>query len=232
MKIAILQSNYIPWKGYFDLINAVDVFVLYDCVQYTKNDWRNRNQVLVNGAPHWLTIPVRQAKLTQLVQDTQTTGSSWARKHWATLQQSYARARGYEALAASLQSLYEQLATVGELSRINRSFIEYICAALEIRSQLLDARELIADGDRNERLVHICQQLGAHTYVSGPAAQAYLDTHMFKRANIDVEWFEYGPYAPYPQASQTFSDHMSVLDLLLNTGDQARHYYRGAHMHA
>ena len=232
MKIAILQSNYIPWKGYFDLINSVDVFVLYDCVQYTKNDWRNRNQVLVNGMPHWLTIPVRQAAMAQLIQDTHTAGSGWARKHWATLQQNYARAPGFGTYSDSLRELYEQLAEVGELSLINRTLIEFICSALGVRTELLDARELDIEGDRNERLVNICQQLGARTYVSGPAARTYLDTQMFKHANINVEWFGYGPYPQYPQAAQVFTHHVSVLDLILNTGADAAGFFRKVTTHA
>lgn len=232
MKVAILQSNYIPWKGYFDLIDAVDVFVLYDCVQYTKNDWRNRNQVLVNGEPRWLTIPVRQEALTQLIQDTHTAGSNWARKHWATLAQSYARAPGFKTFASSLETIYAQLTTMGELSRINRALIEYVCSALDIRTRIMDAREFDAQGDRNARLVDICRQLGASTYVSGPAARSYLDTPIFERANIDIEWFEYGPYPQYPQTSQTFTHRVSVLDLLLNTGDEAPHFFRGANTYA
>ena len=66
-KIAILQSNYIPWKGYFDLINMVDEFIIYDDVQYTKNDWRNRNKIKTSQGIQWLSIPVRQENLVQKI---------------------------------------------------------------------------------------------------------------------------------------------------------------------
>jgi hypothetical protein len=80
-KIAILQSNYIPWKGYFDLIQMVDEFVLYDNVQYTKNDWRNRNKIKTPNGTQWLSIPVRGESLTQLIQDTKVVNNNWRKKH-------------------------------------------------------------------------------------------------------------------------------------------------------
>lgn len=88
-KNAILQSNYIPWKGYFDLIQMVDEFVLYDNVQYTKNDWRNRNKIKTPNGTQWLSIPVRGESLTQLIQDTKVVNNNWRKKHWKTLLQNF-----------------------------------------------------------------------------------------------------------------------------------------------
>src|SRR5208337_2736663 len=90
-RIAILQSNYIPWKGYFDLINSVDEFILYDTAQFTKSDWRNRNRIKTRKGPIWLTIPVVHS-FGQSIQDTVVSDQRWATKHWATLSQSYTRA--------------------------------------------------------------------------------------------------------------------------------------------
>lgn len=65
--IAILQSNYNPWKGYFDLIALADIFVIYDEVQYTKNDWRNRNHIITLQVVQWITIPVKHDSLNQRI---------------------------------------------------------------------------------------------------------------------------------------------------------------------
>ena len=86
-KIAILQSNYIPWKGYFDLISKVDEFVIYDDVQFTKNDWRNRNKIKTPKGLEWITIPVGQ-NIKRKIKDV-VINSNWQKKHWKTLQMNY-----------------------------------------------------------------------------------------------------------------------------------------------
>ncbi|HIP48251.1 MAG TPA: hypothetical protein EYG92_04705, partial [Lutibacter sp.] len=124
-KIAILQSNYIPWKGYFDLINMVDEFILYDEVQYTKNDWRNRNKIQTKQGVQWLTIPVRQKELSQLIKDTKITDKKWGKKHWATIRQNYSKAKYFKEYKDIFEELYlnceEQY-----LSQINYKFIVVI----------------------------------------------------------------------------------------------------------
>ena len=92
-KIAILQSNYIPWRGYFDIMNSVDEFIFYDEVQYTKNDWRNRNKILTNHGSKWLTLPVRLKTLSQLIKDTKIEDKLWSKKHWDTIKQNYSKAK-------------------------------------------------------------------------------------------------------------------------------------------
>src|SRR5687767_5361993 len=92
-RIAISQSNYIPWKGYFDLINFMDEFILYDDVQFTRRDWRNRNKIKTPNGELWLTIPVQvTGKYHQSIRETQVSDSTWARTHWRTLEHAYARA--------------------------------------------------------------------------------------------------------------------------------------------
>src|SRR4030095_6284230 len=92
-RVAIVQSSYIPWKGYFDLIRASDEFILLDDVQFTKRDWRSRNRIKTQRGPAWLTIPVRTKGLyKQLIQDTYVSDVRWGEAHWATLRASYARA--------------------------------------------------------------------------------------------------------------------------------------------
>lgn len=106
-KVAILQSNYIPWKGYFDLIGAVDEFILYDDMQYTRRDWRNRNQIKTPQGVQWLTVPVRvKGKYEQKIRDTEIDGSDWAVAHWKALVQNYARAPHFAEIAAWLEPLY------------------------------------------------------------------------------------------------------------------------------
>src|SRR4051812_22240537 len=105
-KVAILQSNYIPWKGYFDLINMVDEFIIYDDVQYTKNDWRNRNKIKTPNGLLWLTIPTRQLSLSQKIIDTQIADNHWNKKHLSTIKQFYSKAPFYKLYQSFIEELY------------------------------------------------------------------------------------------------------------------------------
>ena len=105
-KIAILQSNYIPWKGYFDLINMVDEFVIFDTAQFTKNDWRNRNKIKTSQGVQWLTIPAQQNSLQQLICETKVSNPKWAKKHWSTIAQNYSKTPYFKDYKDLFESFY------------------------------------------------------------------------------------------------------------------------------
>ena len=224
-KIAILQSNYIPWKGYFDLINSVDEFVLYDDVQYTKNDWRNRNILKTNHGLKWLTIPVQKNKLGQLIKDTKICDRRWARNHWASVSQAYSKARYFN----EYQEVFEQLylaATREYLSEVNFMFIKAINKLLGINTRLRWSSEFNLVQGQTERLIEICKQCNATEYISGPAAKRYLDIELARKENIKVTWVEYGGYKEYQQLYPPYEHKVSILDLILNEGPNASKYMR------
>lgn len=222
MKFAVSQSNYIPWIGYFDLISRVDTFVIYDTVQYTKNDWRNRNRIMTSLGPHWLSVPVRKLSLNQRINETEIANKIWAKKHWKTIEQSYKRSPFFENYRAELRAIYSQEWLL--LSDLNRALIALICKFLDIKTRLICSSTLRHDGDKNLRLVSFAKQLGANQYLSGPAAQSYLDESLFETAGISLEWMSYGPYEPYEQLSEEFSVHVSILDMLFNVGPDTTRY--------
>lgn len=220
-RVAVLQSNYIPWKGYFDLIAAVDTFVIYDQMQYTREDWRNRNVIKTANGPQWLTVPVCQSgRFGQRICDTEIDGTLWARKHWKSIENTYRRAPHYQAVAQWLWPIYDD-ARPTHLSLLNRRLIEAINAYLGIGTRLVDSSDLELTGERSERVAHVCAQLGAGCYVSGPAARSYLDEDDFASRGMRVEWFDYTGYPAYRQLWGEFSHHVSVLDLLFMCGPQA-----------
>jgi hypothetical protein len=224
-RIAILQSNYIPWKGYFDIIRRVDEFVLFDEVQFTKNDWRNRNRIKTPKGLLWLTIPVRTAgRADQPIDETEIVDPDWARRHWENIRASYGQAVGFTAVAPRLEALYADAAGEALLSRVNRAFLAVICPMLGIATPITNSRDYPCSKGRTERLVGICQAAGATVYLSGPAARAYLDEAMFQAAGITVEWMDYGGYRPYPQFHDPFEHAVSILDLLCHTGAAAGGY--------
>lgn len=219
-KVAILQSNYIPWKGYFDMIAAVDEFILYDDVQFTKNDWRNRNQIKTPTGFQWLSIPVGQ-RLDRRVRDVILPDTPWRKVHWKTLEANYSRAPYFDEVAELLAPLYLS-DRPDNLSSLNRLFIERICAYLGIRTVISNSWDYTLGAGRVERVVSLCEQAGAATYVSGPAAKAYMDDSLFELKGIRLEWFEYGNYPEYAQLWGPFSHRVSVVDLLFNCGPKAR----------
>jgi hypothetical protein len=222
-RVAILQSNYIPWKGYFDIIASVDEFIVYDCVQFTKNDWRNRNQVKTAQGKIWLTVPVNQRTLHQAIDETEVADLRCFRKHWTTFRQSYARAPYIRHCSEALEHLFANGPASNNLSECNLHFLRGICHELAIGTRIRSASEFDLKGDRSERLVDLCTQARATAYLSGPAARSYLDEAPFARAGIAVEWMKY-EYAEYPQPHPPFDHYVSVLDLIACTGRQAREH--------
>ena len=193
--IAILQSNYIPWQGYFDLIASVDEFVILDSVQFTKNDWRNRNRINTPRGPAWLTIPIRTAdRFSQRISEAEVAESRWAHRHWQTIIQNYGSAPKFRRYAPELEKTYEQAARESHLSKINRMFLELICRWLGITT-LINSCEIYPDHpDRVERLIAICRAAGADRYLTGPRAKVYIDTTCFEEAGIEVHFLEYQGY--------------------------------------
>ena len=217
-KIAILQSNYIPWKGYFDLIASVDEFILYDDMQYTRRDWRNRNQIKTPKGLQWLTVPVKvKGKYHQTIRETEIEGVDWAKSHWKSLCQNYRRANHFNAIAQELESLYIQT-EYSHLSQLNRTLIVWVCSKLGIKTKISNSWDYQLIDGQTERLADLCIQAGGREYVSGPAARDYIDETIFAEQGIKLTWFDYTGYPEYPQLWGDFTHNVSILDLLFNCG--------------
>ncbi|HYH09784.1 MAG TPA: WbqC family protein [Thermoanaerobaculia bacterium] len=226
-KVAIVQSNYIPWKGYFDLIAAVDEFILYDDMQFTRRDWRNRNRIKTREGIAWLTIPVEvKGKYLQPIRETRIAGSEWAETHWKTIAHSYARAAHYGEIAPLLRRAFEEAATRELLSEVNHLFLTAGCELLQIGTKLSWSMDYELVEGKNERLIVLCKQAGATHYLSGPAARDYIDVELFARSGIEVEFYDYSGYPEYRQLHGPFEHAVSVVDLLLNEGRGARAFLK------
>lgn len=223
-KVAILQSNYIPWKGYFDIIAAVDEFIIYDDVQFTPRDWRNRNKIKVNGQLQWLTIPVYHSRSDRIC-DVKVSFDDWNVKHWRTLQMSYARAPAFRDTSEFVEELYRSPRSA-YLSQINVEFIRAISDFLGINTRITHSSEYSYGGDKSEKLLTLCKAAGADCYLSGPAAKSYLDIPLFNQENMTVEWMDYSDYPEYRQTGGEFVHGVSILDLIFNTGSLACSYMK------
>ena len=224
--VAVVQSSYIPWKGYFDLINSVDEFILYDDRQYTRRDWRNRNRIKAPGGPTWLTIPVMsKGRYLQRIDETYAENDSWRSRHWSKLKQSYGRAPHFAEYAQVVEELYLG-SEERRLSLVNRGFIEAVCRLLAIDTALSWSTDYSAEGSKTARLVDLCKQAGATAYLSGPTARTYLQESLFEAHGIAVRYMDYSDYPPYPQVHPPFDHHVTILDLLFHTGPEAQKHMK------
>lgn len=223
-RAAILQSNYIPWKGYFDLIASVDHFIIYDEVQYTRPDWRNRNRIKTPLGVEWLSVPVGNS-IHRRISEVMLTDTAAGLHHWTRLTQAYEFAPCFRETAGWIESLYVDTLW-HSLSEINQRFIRAVCERLGITTHISRSADYPSTGDRNGRLIHLCRAVGANVYVSGPAAQSYLDTEAFDRAGISVEWFDYAGYPQYQQLWGAFRHDVSIVDVFFNCGDDAPRFLK------
>lgn len=225
-KIAILQSNYIPWKGYFDIMGSVDEFIIYDEMQYTKNDWRNRNKIKTTNGLIWLTIPVKIEKLNQKINETKIADNKWYIKHKNSLQTNYGKATKFKECKDFIFNIYEQASRLDYISEINYTFLNEINKFLKISTKISFSTDYNIGDGKTERLINICKQSNSNIYLSGPSAKNYIDEALFTKNNINLEWFDYIGYKEYEQLYPPFEHGVSILDLIFNTGEDAYKYLK------
>ena len=217
MRVTILQPNYLPWRGYFDFFKQSDVFVVYDDVQYTKNDWRNRNLIKAPDGAQWLTVPVDDKNRTSkyvLIKDVRVAENGWQERHLKSLEMNYAHAPYFGVIYGLMEeSFNEKHALLVDLNMsLMRKFLDY----LGIRCRIEYSSKLgFANCDQTDRLVAICKHLGATEYLTGDAAKGYLEQDKFE--NIRVLWHKYKENV-YPQLWGWFISRISIVDLLMNCG--------------
>jgi len=208
------------------MIAAVDEFIIFDDMQYTRRDWRNRNQIKTPQGVQWLTVPVQvKGKYYQKIRDTEIDGSDWALVHWKTLAQNYRRAPHFDEIATWIEPMY-LTASYTHLSQLNRSFIEAVCAYLGIETVISNSWDYALLDSKTERLADICAQAGGTEYISGPAAKDYIEERVFTERDIKLTWFGYSGYPEYPQLWGEFTHGVTILDLLFNCGKDAHRYMR------
>lgn len=225
LKVALLQSNYLPWKGYFDLIAAADLCVFHDDVQYTKQDWRNRNRIKTNRGTAWLTIPCG-ADERRTIADVAPADSAWQEQHWRRIRASYERAPWFRTCAAFLEDFYLGHRWAN-LSDLNQYLIRHISSeVLGLKTVFDDTRRYALVERKAARVMELLQKVGATHYLSGPAARSYLREEDFRARGITLEWMDYAGYPEYEQLYPPFEHGVSIVDLLAHVGPEAVHYLK------
>jgi hypothetical protein len=216
----ILQPSYLPWLGYFAQLHRSDVFVIYDDVQFDKNGWRNRNRIKTAQGAQWLSVPVcttgqnRPTNRDIGIDNKQ----AWRKKHQESIRQNYARAPFFNEYFFTFEAIYAR--EWHRLFDLNIACFETLCRMLGIRREIRLASELGVSGESTERLIGICQKLGADRFYEGAAGRAYIDDRLFTEAGIAIEYQDY-QHPIYPQLHGDFVPFLSVVDLLFNCGPRS-----------
>ena len=215
-----------PWKGFFDLIGRCDEYVVFDCAQYVKRHWHNRNRIKTAKGVEWLTIPVlTKGRLDQSIDQVEIE-KPWADKHWRAIELAYNRAAFFQDLAPIVKGWYERADRQARLTDVNAIFMHGIAGLLGLSTRIVGDASYPVDGLKTERLLRIARAAGADRYLSGPSARAYFDESLFASAGIATEWMSYEDYPEYKQLHGGFEHAVSVLDLLFNTGPDAARYLK------
>lgn len=233
MRLAVLQPGYLPWLGYFEQLMASQAFVHLDDVQYDKHGWRNRNRVRCAGGDGWcwLTVPVRsRGRFGTALCETEIDGTKpWARTHWRTLEQCYGRAPHFHRYGPELRALLLDKAWT-RLVELDLALAEWLARCLgvswthTVRASALGVPRV---GSPTERLVAMCERLGATEYYTGAAARDYLDATAFEKVGVRVTFQDYA-HPTYPQILPGFVSHLSALDAVFNVGPYACELVAGA----
>jgi WbqC-like protein family len=221
MKIAISQPTYLPWLGYFDLIDQVDAFVLLDSVQFEKQSWQQRNRIKTPTGLQWLTVPVVfRGRLEQRIMEVVIRDPEFPKKHIRAIELNYRRAPFFDHYFPAIARVLEDHAEGSFLVDLNIEFVRWCCTELNVRTPLVRSSELNQSGRRSELLVNLCRCLNADTYVSTPGSATYLlnDLRLFADAGINVS-FQNFEHPTYRQMFPPFVPYASVLDVLFNEGE-------------
>jgi len=223
-KVSILQSNYIPWKGYFDIIKKSDVFIFHDDLQYTKGDWRNRNKIKTSNGVEWITIPCGTNE-KRLICEVELTDYSWQKKHWDKICMFYNKAKYFKEFKFFFEEFY-----LGyrwrSLSELNQKFIKDISKEIfKFETKFEDSRMYDLKLSKSDRVVELLKKAGATTYLSGPSAINYLNEGVLSKINVKLEWMNYDFYPVYTQLYPPFDHCVSILDLIFNMGDDSLNYF-------
>lgn len=224
MRVGIIQSNYLPWRGYFDFIDDVDLFVVHDDLQFTKGDWRNRNRIKTPHGTRWITVPVHYERTAQLICETKIDYSrNWQREHRNLIEASLSKAPHIGDVLALLRPAWD--ARHETLTELNVALLAAICQYLKIRTPFRMSSEFHLRGAKTERLIQLLTAAGATTYVSGPSARAYLEEQRFEEAGIRLEYKQYS-YQVYPQLWGPFEGAVSIVDTIANCGPASRDFLK------
>jgi hypothetical protein len=219
MKIAIMQPYLFPYIGYFQLIAAVDKFVIYDDVAFIKQGWINRNYILVNGQKHLFSIPMENLTSFKKINETKISAGlydSWLAKFCRTISMSYKKAPHYSSVYPIVMDVLEKGRNAGDIAGLCRSGIRTIVEYLGLTTQFVDSSSLYGNGDLQSfnRVIDICKKEFATTYINAIGGQELYSEETFSKEGIDLRFLKPGDIL-YTQLEHAFIPHLSIIDVMM-----------------
>jgi hypothetical protein len=225
MILAVHQPQYLPWLGYFDKLDRADVFCFLDNVQYKKNEWQNRNRIKSAAGWQWLTVPVSYRFPQLIIEVSINNTTNWRRKHLQALITNYGKSLHFSQIMEDLAAIYER--EWHSLCELNIAVIECLRNLIGLsHKKTIRASEYDLSEDPNDRLVDLCELVGAGTYLAGAGGAAYMDLKPFKKRGIKVIFQDFF-HPVYPQQFGEFLPQLSTVDLLFNCGTDSLRILRG-----
>ena len=219
MRLVVLQPFYLPYAGVFELVRLADTFVLYDDVQFVPRNWQVRNRIKTADGPRWLTVPVHRDRRDVPINEVEIDREQpWREKHWRSIELAYARASNFTVLGRHLQPCYDE--DWKRLVDLDTTTFALLCELVGVSATFLRSSQLGVPGRGSERIVALCRELGATSYLSGPSARDYLDEGSFEQAGVELEYFAFD-HPTYTQLHGEFEPSLSVIDLIANVGPAA-----------
>lgn len=223
MKGTILQPTYLPWIGYFELIDPSDIYVVFDHVQFERKSWQNRNKIKTANGEICLIVPVQkmpQKTPISKIKISYQQGNP-LKNHWKTIELAYKKAKYFE----EYKSLFEKVYSIKYvlLKDLNITIIKLVCEILGIKKNIVFSSELnLEDKDmaKTEKVVNLCKRQGITHLYDAKGAEEFLDKSLFKKEGISIDFQDY-KHSKYSQLWGEFIPYLSVIDLIFNEGDKS-----------
>lgn len=223
MKGTILQPTYLPWMGYFDMIDSSDIYVMFDHIQFEKKSWQQRNKIKTANGVIWLTIPVKEREKNARICDTIISydRENPLEKHMKSITLAYKKAPYFSVY----KSLFEDIYSSGfnQISVLNCSLINTICGILGVKTKIISSSNLnLGDEkmEKTEKVINLCKKVDITHLYDGKVAEEFLDKSLLEKAGISIT-FQNFKHPTYKQLWGDFIPYLSVIDLLFNEGDKS-----------
>ncbi|EAK0823882.1 hypothetical protein A0Z38_07500 [Campylobacter lari] len=214
MKISIMQPTFMPWLGYFEMINQVDKFIFLDNVQFEKQSWQSRNKIKSQNKELYITLHIQKMPLNSKIQDIKlSTNQHFKIKLLKTLKQNYAKSVNFKKYYPSIEYI---LLNATNLCQVNIDLIRFFLKILNINTPLYRSSELCLPLKQKDYLIiDICKYFNAKTYLSASGSKTYMNIDLYEKQNIEVVFFEY-KHPTYSQIGEVFISHLSIIDFIFN----------------
>lgn len=218
--IAMSQPAFLPWSGYFDLIDSVENFVFLNDAKFSKQSWQTRNKIIANKKTSWVNLPVINSSSSQLINETKIVNNKVnINKILKSISQNYSKSKYYKIYYEEFEKKLIECLNYEFLDDLNIGIIKWFLNKIEIKTQIFKSSDLNINGTRSIRISKICEKFDNSNYLSAYGALDYLkeDIEIFRKKNINIFLQNY-EVTKYTQLSDNFDGFTSILDMLFNEG--------------